>query len=69
MLSGNLVAILFSGFVCTAVSLAKPQNFDFAQMDTISMVEKVCLHTYVQRIAYLLTVTCCIVVRVMILVI
>jgi hypothetical protein len=59
MLSGNLVAILFSGFVCTAVSLAKPQNFDFAQMDTISMVEKVCAHTC---IAYLLTVTCCIVV-------
>jgi urea-proton symporter len=42
MLSGNLVAILFSGLVCTTVSLIKPQNFDFAQMDTISMVEKVC---------------------------
>lgn len=39
MLSGNLVSILFSGFVCTVVSLANPDDYDWESTRNIKMVE------------------------------
>jgi hypothetical protein len=40
MLAGNLVAILLSGLICTVVSLIKPQNFDWANLAEIPLVEE-----------------------------
>jgi len=39
MLAGNVVAIGFSGLVCVVVSLIKPQNYDWALMKEIPMIE------------------------------
>jgi hypothetical protein len=39
MLAGNLVAIFLSGIVCVVVSLIKPQNYDWALMKEIPMIE------------------------------
>lgn len=39
MLTGNLVAICFSGIVCTVVSLADPDDYDWVSTRNISMVE------------------------------
>lgn len=39
MLAGNVVAIALSALVCIVVSLIKPQNFDWALMKEIPMVE------------------------------
>lgn len=39
MLAGNVVAIGLSAVVCIVVSLIKPQNFDWALMKEIPMVE------------------------------
>ena len=39
MLAGNLVAIGFSGLLCTIVSLIKPQNYDWTLMKEIPLVE------------------------------
>lgn len=39
MLAGNVVAIALSAVVCIVVSLIKPQNFDWALMKEIPMVE------------------------------
>jgi len=39
MLAGNVVAIALSAIVCIVVSLIKPQNFDWAVMKEIPMVE------------------------------
>lgn len=40
MLAGNVVAIGFSGLVCIVVSLIKPQNYDWALMKEIPMIEE-----------------------------
>ncbi|CAM9338301.1 unnamed protein product [Choristocarpus tenellus] len=40
MLIGNLVAILFGGFVTTVVSIAKPDDYDWASTREIKMVEE-----------------------------
>mmetsp|Transcript_24849 Transcript_24849/g.32462 ORF Transcript_24849/g.32462 Transcript_24849/m.32462 type:complete len:315 (+) Transcript_24849:1-945(+) len=39
MLTGNLVAILSSGFVCTVMSLVNPDNYDFESTKQIKQVE------------------------------
>ena len=39
MLAGNLVAILLSGAICVAVSLWRPQNYDWTLMREIPLVE------------------------------
>lgn len=39
MLAGNVVAICFSGLVCVTLSLIKPQNYDWALMKEIPMIE------------------------------
>lgn len=39
MLAGNVVAIALSALVCIVVSLIKPQNYDWALMKEIPMVE------------------------------
>lgn len=39
MLTGNLVAICFSGIVCTWVSLADPDDYDWSTTKNIAMVE------------------------------
>jgi hypothetical protein len=39
MLAGNVVAIGFSGLVCVVLSLIKPQNYDWALMKEIPMIE------------------------------
>ena len=40
MLAGNVVAILSSGVICAAMSMAKPQNFDFTTLaEKISLVD------------------------------
>lgn len=39
MLAGNLVAICFSGIVCTAVSLMDPDDYDWESTKNIKMVE------------------------------
>lgn len=39
MLAGNLVAICLSGIICVAISLVKPQNFDWAKMLEIALGE------------------------------
>lgn len=39
MLTGNLVAICFSGIVCTIVSLANPDDYDWESTKNIAMVE------------------------------
>lgn len=39
MLAGNVVAIALSALVCIVVSFIKPQNFDWALMKEIPMVE------------------------------
>lgn len=39
MLTGNLVAICFSGIVCIAVSLAHPDDYDWESTKNIRMVE------------------------------
>jgi len=39
-LAGNLVAILSSGIICSIVSLAAPQNYDFKSMGEIKMLEE-----------------------------
>jgi hypothetical protein len=39
MLAGNVVAIALSAIVCIGVSMIKPQNFDWALMKEIPMVE------------------------------
>lgn len=39
MLAGNVVAICFSGIVCVTLSLIKPQNYDWALMKEIPMIE------------------------------
>lgn len=39
MLAGNVVAIGLSAVVCITVSLIRPQNFDWALMKEIPMVE------------------------------
>merc|ERR1719399_684322 len=38
-LAGNLVAILSSGLIHAALSLAMPQNYDFVSMGNIQMLE------------------------------
>jgi hypothetical protein len=41
MLTGNLFALFFSSFIMVAVSLWKPDNYDFDEMNTkITLVEK-----------------------------
>ncbi|CAM9183676.1 unnamed protein product, partial [Hapterophycus canaliculatus] len=39
MLTGNLIAICFSGIVCTVVSLADPDDYDWESTRNIAMVE------------------------------
>ncbi|CAN0306514.1 unnamed protein product, partial [Scytosiphon promiscuus] len=39
MLTGNLIAICFSGLVCTVVSLADPDDYDWQSTRNIAMVE------------------------------
>lgn len=39
MLTGNLVAICFSGIVCIGVSLANPDDYDWESTRNIAMVE------------------------------
>jgi SSS family transporter len=40
MLAGNVVAILSSGVICAAMSMANPQNFDFTTLaDKISLID------------------------------
>ena len=39
MLIGNLVAILFSAFVTTTISLIWPDNYDYKSMKEIPMVD------------------------------
>jgi Na+/proline symporter len=39
MLAGNLVAICLSGIICIAMSLLKPQNYEWANMKDIPLVE------------------------------
>ena len=39
MLIGNLVAILFSAFVTTVISLIWPDNYDYKSMKEIPMVD------------------------------
>ncbi|CAN0211982.1 unnamed protein product [Ectocarpus sp. 6 AP-2014] len=39
MLTGNLIAICFSGIVCIAVSLADPDDYDWESTRNIAMVE------------------------------
>jgi hypothetical protein len=39
MLAGNVVAIGFSGIVCVTLSLIRPQNYDWALMKEIPMIE------------------------------
>jgi hypothetical protein len=39
MLIGNLVAILFSGFVTTVIALMKPDNYDWQTTREIPMVD------------------------------
>jgi hypothetical protein len=40
MLAGNVVAIGFSGILCTIISLIKPQNYDWTLMKEIPLVEE-----------------------------
>jgi urea-proton symporter len=39
MLTGNLVAILSSGFICTGVSLIKPETCDWSTTRSIALIE------------------------------
>ncbi|CAN0239790.1 unnamed protein product [Scytosiphon promiscuus] len=39
MLTGNLIAICFSGIVCTVISLADPDDYDWESTRNIAMVE------------------------------
>jgi urea-proton symporter len=39
MLTGNLVAILSSGFICTAISLVRPDNCDWSSTRAIALIE------------------------------
>ena len=40
MLTGNIVAICFSGLVCIVISLLKPQNFEWALLKEIPTLEE-----------------------------
>ena len=38
-IAGNLCSILVSGFVCTVISLIKPDNFDWKATREITMID------------------------------
>ncbi len=38
-MAGNLCSILVSGFVCTVISLIKPDNFDWKATREITMID------------------------------
>jgi hypothetical protein len=40
MLTGNIVAICFSGLVCIVVSMLSPQNYNWADMKEIPTIEE-----------------------------